>query len=189
MLILKFLTDEMKIEDEISLFEKKLGKKLPEQYRSFLIRYNGGDTPETSFRCNRKSSDVRAFYGVGKARYNFDEIPFLEDFLANSYLPIAEDSFGNYIVIGLTNDTMGKIYFCNHEHQMRTKILTETFGEFVKACKSTELNVEEPLTVEENERRMIAAGKGDEIDDFDRVIWKEQYELFHNRRQEEVVLD
>lgn len=189
MLMLKYLSENVDIVSEVSCFEKKIGFNLPEQYRTFLLRYNGGDTPETTFRCNRKSSDVRAFYGVGNARYNFNEIPFLKDFLDDNYLPIAEDSYGNYIVIGLADDLMGKIYFCNHEQQMKTKLLTENFADFVKACKSKQFDDEEPLTVEEHERLMIEAGKGDMINDFFRKVWQETYDVFHNRHQEKVVID
>ena len=39
----------------------------------------------------------------------------LREWLDKKILPIACDSFGNYIVIGLDDQNTGKIYFCDHE--------------------------------------------------------------------------
>ena len=46
--------------------------------------------------------------------------------------PIACDSFGNYIMIGLGNDDTGKIYFCDHEKGNKVEYITENFKKFNK---------------------------------------------------------
>lgn len=189
MLISKYLTEGIDISDAVDTFEKENNIEIPAQYRSFLIRYNGGDTPETEFKCKKESSDVRAFYGIGKVNYSFDDIPVLSDFLKKKYLPIAKDSFGNYIVIGLSDDFSGKIFFCDHEKQMRSKLLADSFADFIKSCKSGKLRPVHTRTVEEKERLMIERGDGDLITDELRQRWKETYEMYGHMHQEEVVLD
>ncbi len=57
MLISKFDTTDM--EKKIADFESKYGITLPEQYRGFMLKYNGGDTPETEFKCKRWSCNLR----------------------------------------------------------------------------------------------------------------------------------
>ena len=63
MLIAKFQT--CGVADEISKIESQYAIKFPEQYKDFLLRYNGGYTPKTKFKAKGISSDVRGFYGVG----------------------------------------------------------------------------------------------------------------------------
>ena len=56
MLIAKFGTDG--VSDEISKIESQYSITFPEQYRDFLLRYNGGYTPKTKFRAKGISSDL-----------------------------------------------------------------------------------------------------------------------------------
>ena len=92
-----------------------------------MIRCNGGETVGTDFKLNRTDSDIRAFYGIGDVEYSFDMIPFLEEFPEKDILPVAKDSFGNYFVIGLSQENSGKVFFCDHEKGMKPKLLTDTF--------------------------------------------------------------
>ena len=40
-------------------FEFKYGLELDEEYRKFLVKYNGGDTPNTCVKSEDISSDIR----------------------------------------------------------------------------------------------------------------------------------
>ena len=55
-------------------FEKQFHFELPNRYKLFLIKYNGGDTPETKFKSGKVSSDVRFFYGLGDVEYDLMKI-------------------------------------------------------------------------------------------------------------------
>lgn len=66
LLISKFDTTDM--EEYIAIFQKTLHIKLPEEYQKFILKYNGGETPRTEFNINGVRSDIRAFYGMGKAK-------------------------------------------------------------------------------------------------------------------------
>ena len=196
MMISKF--DTTGIEDNVLAFENRYRISLPEQYRKFLLKYNGGITPETEFKCKRTTSDIRAFYGVGENinYYSFEnvfeivlrDILPLSSFIEKSILPIAEDSWGNYITIGIDGVNKGNVFFCDHEKGMKTKLLTETFYDFIQKCNSAEFNSSDVLSPEEWEKKMIADGKQAFITDFTRSMVKETYELYHDIQLEEVVI-
>ena len=195
MLISKFDTTD--IEKKIADFESKHGISLPEQYRGFMLKYNGGDTPETDFKCKRTSSDVRAFFGIGCDDYYSFENLFekvlawsdpLPKYIKKGFLPIAEDSYGNYILIGISEENIGQIFFADHEKGGRRKLLTDDFAGFIRSCTTGEIDLSDIETPEAKEQRMIAEGKGDRINDFVRKIWKDNYELYSNLHPEEVVL-
>ena len=73
--ISKFTTAN--IEERIQTFEAQYAVTLPEQYRGFLMKYNGGRTPETDFHGKKLSTDVRAFFGIGS---DIDEYSFSHQF-------------------------------------------------------------------------------------------------------------
>jgi hypothetical protein len=59
MLISKFSNSD--VEENINDFESRYSFKFSEQYRNFLKKYNGGDTPDTKFKINKVSSDLKGF--------------------------------------------------------------------------------------------------------------------------------
>lgn len=119
MLISRF--DNTNIEEYIASFEKQQNITLPEEYKRFLLKYNGGKTPKTKFRLNKVSSDVRAFYGLGNAdkNYNFQELidnmNMLGDYIEDEMLSIASTVSGDYITIGLGKEENGCIFFKYHD--------------------------------------------------------------------------
>lgn len=78
-MISKFDTQD--IEGKVTEFENLYGISLPEQYKHFLYRYNGGLTPDTKFKIGKESSDVRAFFGIGDVAYSFSNRNDLENWL------------------------------------------------------------------------------------------------------------
>lgn len=154
MLISKFDTTD--IEKKIADFERKYGITLPEQYRSFMLKYNGGDTPETDFKCKRTTSDVRGFFGIGCDDYysfenEFAEFDPLTNYLKNGLLPIALDSYGNYILIGIAEKNNGQIFFLDHEENEENCImqLTDDFAGYIRSCTTGELDLSDMETTEE----------------------------------------
>lgn len=184
MLISKFdITD---IAAKVVDFESKYGITFPEQYRKFMLQYNGGLTPETKFKAGKESSDVRAFYGLGDVSYSFSEIVDIEEWLKSNIIPIACDSFGNRIVIGLDKEKEGKIFFSDHEKEFKLTLLSDTLKEFFTICKSKKIR---PVrTMEERERDLIANGFGDMLDDELRKCWQEEIDLYGGIHQEKVIL-
>lgn len=188
MLISKFNT--LNISEKIKELEARYDIFLPEQYRKFLIKYNGGETPETYFRIRGISSDICAFYGIGDVEYSFSSIEeFIPDFLKRQFFPIARDAFGNYIVIGLDEKKNGQIWFCDHEELFKATFLTVDFREFVKKAKSQKLGPAYTMTIEEREKMLIANGHADNITDKLRKNWQEIIDKYGHMKQERVIVD
>lgn len=62
MLISKFNAEN--VLDNILILEKEFNIRIPKQYRQFLIKYNGGLTPDTTFRLSKISSDIEGFMAL-----------------------------------------------------------------------------------------------------------------------------
>lgn len=103
-----------------------------------MCKYNGGYTPKTKFKVGKISTDIRGFYGVGNVKLSFDTIE-IREWIDKSFLPIAIDSFGNYLLIGLENDINGKIFFCNHEAGNKVECIAEDLKEFLNIAKVRKL--------------------------------------------------
>src|SRR5699024_10180149 len=129
MLIAKF--DSADVNENLEEYEDIIGKKLPDQLREFIVKYNGGETPNTSFKTGSISSDLKVLYGVGNVRYSLNSVKPIE-YNGVSYLTIGCDSFGNDVLIDMISET---ISFMNHESGKITKI-ADNFKSFINICES-----------------------------------------------------
>lgn len=187
MLISKFDTND--IEKKIGEFEKKLQICLPELYKKFLTKYNGGKTPKTEFKINKISSDVRVFYGIGESdkKYQFDslsESKIIDEFLADKMLPIAENVWGDYITIEISGKKCGQIYFLYHDRKKEYIFLCESLSDFVDKCKSEKIGY--IMTIEE--RKQILKRNGRKLTEEKLKGWQAEIDEYANIRQEEVIL-
>jgi len=189
MLIAKYLNPNSDIEKMINHFEDKYKISLPIQYRTFLKKYNGGDTPKTSLKVKRFITDIRAFYGVGDAKRRLEDIAWLEDFLEKDWLPIASNCWGDYIAIGLNGEDEGKIYYFDYQRGYRKKFLTDDLKHFFEYCKSGEINPYVYRTIEEREADLIARGKGANITDQLKKAWQDEIDKYKDMVREEVIID
>lgn len=171
----------------VSEFESRYGIELDEEYRGFLVKYNGGDTPNTHVGIRGCSTDLRYLFGINTKESIEDnlELPVWEN---KQNLPVGEDYFGNYFVIGLTEDTKGKIYFCNHEKGFAVRLIADSFKLFLSKCKSGEINPHARATPEEREAAMIAEGRAHVVTDGLRAMWKAEYDKYKDMVQEKVIL-
>ena len=180
MLISKFKKIDMNGVEE---YENKISEKLPDQFRTFIIKYNGGETPNTSFKSGRESSDIKGFYGLGDVKYSLDKIVPIEN-NGTKYLPVALDSFGNKILIDFKN---GDISFMNHENGKITE-LVENLKTFIDLCESTPVSKGAVKSVEERENDLIAKGRGNVITEALRDMWRAEIKKYSNLSLEEVIL-
>ena len=180
--IFPFKTDG--VLDEVEKLEKHYSISLPEKYKEFLLKYNGGDTIDATFRIDKVSSDIHSFYGFSLAKYysNFNyliEKGFLEDFIDNYYLPIAKDSFGNSILIGIDARNYNKIAFYDHEKQKYISFNID-FIEFLKTIKSPVVYIP---SIEERIKEMEEIGSTIVVDDELKALWQEEIDEFAGREQ------
>jgi cell wall assembly regulator SMI1 len=121
-------------EKALVAFEKKVGTQLPNDYRDFLRRVNGGIlVKEMVFPIKGEESDsvIDGFYTLAKSSDEFETIAdALETFVLEKrmpawFLPVAADVFGNQICLSLAEADFGTVYFWNHEQEPET--VTEQF--------------------------------------------------------------
>lgn len=190
MLISKFNNEGIK--EAIDLFENEVNILLPKQYKRFLLKYNGGQTPKSNFKINRVSSDIKGFYGLANANeyYNFDRLKGRESFkelLKDGYLIIGYNTFGDYILIGVREENNGKVYFHYHDRPKKYIELTENFSAFTSKCKSKKIGYIE--SVEERKAFLIKNGKEKNITIGLIEMWQEEIDDYANIHQEKLILN
>ena len=186
MLISKFSNSNAA--QNIAALEEQFNIALPEQYRRFLLKYNGGYTPKTKFRAGKFSSDLRYFYGTGSAERNINDAG-IEDWLEKGIMPIACDSFGNHIAIGLKENNAGRIFFCDHEKGNEAVCIAETFTDFLKYCSSEKITAASKRSIKEREEMLTARGRGHIITDALREMWQAEIDKYGNMTQEELIIE
>lgn len=173
--------------EQVEEFEKKYGISLDDYYRKFLIKYNGGDTPNTIFKKGKISETVRYLYGLN-VEQNIEKNMKYYDWNKEESIPIGIDNFGNYYSIGISVNNNGIIYFCDHEKGFKKSKITDTFQVFIESLHSEIISELARSTVEEREARLIANGKAHNITDGLRNLWRKEYEKYKDMVQEEVIL-
>lgn len=170
--------------DELLLtYEKDQGLEFPCQLKKFLIKYNGGSTPNTTIKTKLLSTDVKCLYGFTSMKDSYNNIKCIEK-SGIRLLPFGRDSFGNEFAIEIGEDD--KIYFIDHEKENKVIMIFETFKEFISSSVSKMISEASRRTPEERERLLIEKGKGSNITEGLRQMWKEEYDKFINMVQEEV---
>jgi hypothetical protein len=105
----------------INDFEKRHGIVLPSDYKAFLQFHNGGRPIPNCFHFTDGSSgsDVQEFFSLtgGRKTGRLDYIlQIYAGRIPNGLLPVASDSFGNAICVGLVgSDFAGHVLFWDHE--------------------------------------------------------------------------
>ena len=182
MLISKFNEKDEKI--DVSKLETVIKQKLPESYKAFLEKYNGGETPDTNWN-GKCRSDIRFFYGID-LQNECDILKVLEyeiaqNLLEKKYLPIAENSFGDCFCINLEDE---KIYFSYHDRE-QIILIAESFAEFVSKIKSKKIG--HIRTIEER-TQLLLEKRGRKPTEVQLKGWQEEIDIYSKTHQEEVVL-
>lgn len=104
---------------------------------------------------------------------------FLEKFLDRGFIPIAKDSFGNSIILGVTEKNFNQIAFFDHEGQV-VKPLEISFEDLISKIKSKKKKIR---TIEERIADMKAVGSKKEITPRLKEIWQEEIDKYAGRKQ------
>jgi hypothetical protein len=109
-------------ESRLRSFEAAEGLTLPEDYRAFLLASNGGRPVECNFMYADETGpytdgEVNVFYGLHDGRYaRLDKmIRTARAVIPRDFMPIAGDSGGNEICLGISGPNFGKVYFWDHD--------------------------------------------------------------------------
>lgn len=108
-------------DSQISGLERLIGRTLPSDYRHFLAEVNGGRPSPCDFEGpNGDGSLVNWFFTLNQEK-PLDFIPnvitVLNDRIPPGLLPIADDPFGNIVLLDVGAKSVGSIYFWEHENE------------------------------------------------------------------------
>ena len=174
-------------EAALSKYETAHGFTFPQEYRAFLLKYNGGETPETDFRLSGVSSDLVFFYELRDDGDGLElhEIEFLvPDFLKDGMFPIAENVFGDHVFICVGGRECGKIFFCYHDRPKRYIKLADDLRTFVQKCKSKKLG--RCYTIDDRLAMRKCAGNFDPPSAITLSEWQKEIDHFNRIHQEQV---
>lgn len=111
----------------------------PIEYKDFLLKYNGGYPQKSAFKVKDGIDEfeniLNVFYGINSINDDLsDSFDFFDDIIELGFLPIADDPGGNQICIGINNEFYQKIYFWDHETEIKLENLqfvADSFQEFL----------------------------------------------------------
>ena len=106
--------------DDINALESRLGKKIPDDYAQFLIKYNGGSPIECMIdfdgnKLNISGNSIGYFFGLKRKSDLINKLENMSHILPELALPIADTPGGNYFILSLNNNTYGKVFYKDHE--------------------------------------------------------------------------
>ena len=132
-------------EAEVALLEQDFGKKIPENYRKFLLLKNGGlPSPDTVDVAGLPGSptDVQVFFGIGRRVHSSDiswNLRLVHDrFPELKILPIACDSGGNLFCLRALKNEDFDIQYCDMEDNGRLYLVASDFEEFLNKIRPWE---------------------------------------------------
>jgi SMI1-KNR4 cell-wall len=124
MLNIDFLTSpELADEMSVAQAERRLGRRIPEDYRKFLLQERNGGRPAANVsalpEARRVGVGVTDFLGVGHP----DDTDLLRvseqyrDRVPADLLPVAHAEGGNLVCLSLGGRDRGAVYFWDHEEE------------------------------------------------------------------------
>jgi hypothetical protein len=148
--IVEKICDSLPLDSELLKFERLVGSKLPEDYRSFLLSHNGGRPKPEAFSFPTKhgardNSVVEYFFGLHLGRIGSLEKKraMYKDRIPEGFIPIAIDPFGNLILMGTRDENHGNIFFWDHEMESdlpslkNVSFVTDSFADFISRLEES----------------------------------------------------
>ena len=139
--------------DSIKKLEFDIGSSLPDDYKDFLISYDGGLPEPAAFDIPREnnSSIVKEFFGLDTplltASIEYNRRMY-ENRIPKKFLVIGCDVFGNRIILGIKNDNYGEIFFWDHENEAdednveeyyeNIYLISKNFSDFLNSLRNPE---------------------------------------------------
>lgn len=146
--------------EKVRHFEQAIGARLPDDYREFLIRCNGGSlggsvcfagpTPDgqPGDACIHHIGGFRkeSYFSLEETRDIYQEG---EDRIPEELIWIMDDPFGNAFCLGVKGEHRGRVYFWDHENEPdpeqwdrrvetagNIELLANTFTDFIAGLAS-----------------------------------------------------
>ena len=147
--------------EDITNLEKTLKLTFPDDYRSFLLKNNGGEPDRTLYKFNengRESEDIIHFFIGIVPDKDYSDLEYQanyfhsQDRIPKRLIPIACDPGGNLILMGVKGPQRNKVYFWDHETEYEegqiagyrnVYLIANTFTEFLEMLEKNPYEDEE----------------------------------------------
>jgi hypothetical protein len=114
---------------DVMHFEMGIAAVLPDDYREFLLRYNGGHPDPAAFR----GSSVNGFFGFCQKHHCLlCNYYMLQSRFPFGVIPIGDDAGGNIICLTVSKPEHGKVLFWDHERGEDPESFTYLAGSFAE---------------------------------------------------------
>lgn len=122
------ISDNLRSNNLIEI-EKKYALSIPNEYKEFILSYDEvffeneiefKPIEPSPLTTNEGKQYFDGFYGLNSLS---EQIECYESRMPNCLIPIGECPGGNLICLGVKEAALGKIYFWNHENELRAKIM------------------------------------------------------------------
>lgn len=134
---------------DIKRLEKKCKLSLPQGYREFLLKFNGGHCDPDFFPIHGLKGNsighIQLFFGINhpieSCRPEWNYQTFLGR-MPNGFFPIACEDGGNIICISLFGDSEGKVFYWDHNGETyppsfdNVYKIADSFDGFLKSIHS-----------------------------------------------------
>lgn len=134
--------------DDLKYFDEE-NVEIPDDYKKFLIKYNGGrpENDHIDFKEGNNGTLLNCIFGFTKERYG-SFVRYQGVYagrIPRNTLAIASDAGGNLIIMSVSGDDYGKIYFWDHEMEFNEgeepdysnlTLVADSFEEFISNLKN-----------------------------------------------------
>lgn len=116
--------------DIIESVEHRLQIALPEDYKQFVLKYDGGYPNPNHFKVDGKVEIFNNLISLDENEYDniYEILEDLQERFGDQLIPFAEDGFGNFLCFDYSADK--NIVFWNHEKNC------DDFNESTFVCSS-----------------------------------------------------
>ncbi len=145
MTITEHLCTDRPTDASLASFSAVTNVTLPDDYKDFLKRENGGRPAPRKFKFTtrqgrREDGAVHYFFGlheglIGNLKGTLDRF---RQRIPTGYLPVATDPFGNLILLKVTAPSLGSMHFWDHEKEedlptlKNVSLIAGSFLEFIE---------------------------------------------------------
>ena len=100
--------------DTLLTFEEEMGTKLPDDYRSFLLQFNGAvfERKNNHFKFEDGWSELYELFNIATIQQNINGV---DSNLPRHTIPIGQDAGDNTICLAIKGPSKGEVYWKDHE--------------------------------------------------------------------------
>ena len=134
-------------EEDINTFEIEHNVVFPDDYKQFMLTYNGANFGGNSFVClNGMNLAMKTIYGLGISGYNDLNKRYGDQDCPKAYLKgilcIGQDACGSKIMLGMRGGDLGCVYFFEYESFLRPTTgffkIANSFSELINGLVADE---------------------------------------------------